>query len=665
VKLAAVFEGGGNAGPFGIETGFMPPKGVGLSVDSGLIKGGGFLRLDPEKGEYIGAMELDFQGIFSLKAFGIINTKMPDGSSGFSLLIIITTEFTPIQLGFGFTLMGVGGLLGLNRTVKIDVLREGIKTNALKSILFPEDVVANIDRIVSDIKQIFPPMEGRFVIGPMAKIGWGTPPILTLELGLLLEIPVPRIAILGVLKALLPEENAPLLILQVNFLGVIDFENKYISFDASLYESRLLLFTLTGDMAFRLSWGANPTFLLSVGGFHPSFKEAPADLQNMARLAISLLSGENPRISIECYFAVTSNTVQFGAKAELYAAACGFNVYGFLGYDVLFQFSPFHFVAAIAAGLALRKGTHVIMGIRVSGELSGPNPWDVRGEGSISILFFSITVGFHETWGDRADEIEQEKADLRALLEAELKDSRNWKSDVPEPSNLHVSIKEITPPANTIIIHPFGVLSLSQRLFPLGVQLEKFGTKLPLDANRFDLTEPMSNTTPLSTTEAREEFARSNFFEMSDKEKLSQPSFERMLSGVSFTASSDLTIAAAVNKSVEYELTYLRKKKFTSVMAGVYAWGKSMFKSSVKGGAVTKSPLSSGAKRMSRNAPDAVALSSERYVIADIDTMEQHSPILVASSYSEAAALYHGLVASDPSMKDRVQILSEFEMNAN
>ena len=46
----------------------------------------------------------------------------------FSLLIIIFAEdFTPIPLGYGFTLNGIGGLLGVNRTVVVDVLRAGIK----------------------------------------------------------------------------------------------------------------------------------------------------------------------------------------------------------------------------------------------------------------------------------------------------------------------------------------------------------------------------------------------------------------------------------------------------------------------------------------------------------------------------------------------------------
>ena len=57
---------------------------------------------------------------------------MPDGSPGFSLLVVITAEFaTPIQLGFGFVLVGVGGLLGLNRSMNVEALAEGVRTGAV------------------------------------------------------------------------------------------------------------------------------------------------------------------------------------------------------------------------------------------------------------------------------------------------------------------------------------------------------------------------------------------------------------------------------------------------------------------------------------------------------------------------------------------------------
>jgi hypothetical protein len=69
---------------------------------------------------------------------------MPDGSKGFALLILVTAEFTPIQLGYGFVLIGVGGLLGLNRSLDTEALRLGVRTGGVNSVLFPPDVIGNI-----------------------------------------------------------------------------------------------------------------------------------------------------------------------------------------------------------------------------------------------------------------------------------------------------------------------------------------------------------------------------------------------------------------------------------------------------------------------------------------------------------------------------------------
>jgi hypothetical protein len=68
-------DGKGQLGMADLSFAFAPPKGVGLEVDAGVIVGGGFLYLDPDKGQYYGALELEFQYLFSLKAIGIVNTK--------------------------------------------------------------------------------------------------------------------------------------------------------------------------------------------------------------------------------------------------------------------------------------------------------------------------------------------------------------------------------------------------------------------------------------------------------------------------------------------------------------------------------------------------------------------------------------------------------------
>ena len=51
-------SGGGNLGPANLTFDFKPPNGVGLSIDAGLVKGGGYLYFDFDRGEYAGVLEL-------------------------------------------------------------------------------------------------------------------------------------------------------------------------------------------------------------------------------------------------------------------------------------------------------------------------------------------------------------------------------------------------------------------------------------------------------------------------------------------------------------------------------------------------------------------------------------------------------------------------------
>lgn len=645
----------GNLGAVQLDISFKPPNGVGLRIAAGPITGGGFLYIDTEKDEYIGALELSFKGVFTLKAIGIINTKMPDGSKGFAFLILVTAEFTPIQLGYGFTLIGVGGLLGLNRSLDSEALRIGVRTGSVSSVLFPPDVIGNIVQIVSDLKSFFPIVEGHFIVAPMGKLGWGTPALITLELGIILDIPAPQLTIIGVLRAILPEENAPVLRLQVNFAGGVDFDRGLIWFDASLFDSNLLVFTLSGDMALRIGWGDQKLFILTVGGFHPAFKEVPTDLTGMKRIGIALLSGNNPRLFAETYFAITSNTVQSGARVELYAGAAGFNIYGFLGYDLLVQFNPFHFIASIYAGLALRAGSSVIAGIDVSCELSGPTPWDARGYGKFKILFFSIKISFHETWGQDQVSLPADTVDVLSLVEEAVRDGRNWTTALPVNAQQTVTLRQTDTPEDVLLMHPFGVLSVSQKVAPLGLPIEKFGNQVPTGDTTFRIT--WSGT---GLENVREEFAIANFKKLSDDQKLSRKSFESIWSGLRFATGDASDTGATVDKDVTYEMSYLRRKTFEP--AGVFRLPARLFDVMSSGGAVTKNRLSVSARKAGGNGPTAVGLTEGEYQVVTVEDLLPASGSARVATQAEAYALRDQLIREDPSLAGNIQVMADHEL---
>ncbi len=480
-------KNGGNLGPVNAGLKFLPPKGVGLSLDAGIVSGGGFLYIDTDRGEYAGALQLEIADFLSVAAIGLISTKMPDGSKGFSLLIIITADFgAGIQLSFGFTLLAVGGLLGLNRTMLFQPLMDGVRTNAIQSIMFPQDVIANAPRIISDLRAIFPPQEGTFLIGPMAKIGWGEPTLISLSLGVIIEIPPGDVAILGILKMALPAEELAILVLQVNFAGALEFDKQRFYFFASLFDSHVLFITLTGQMGVLFAYGDDANFVVSVGGFHPQFNPPPLPFPSPQRIAIDLINESYAKIHADGYFAITTNTVQFGTHSSYFFGFSACSVEGSSGFDALIQFSPFHFTVEISTQFSVKVFGLGVYGVGIDVTLEGPTPWHVHGTASLSFFFFSIDIGIDFTWGDNPNTTLPPVA-VMPILAGELQKNTNWKAQPPPNTKLLVTLRQLDPAEAAMVLHPAGTLQVSQRTIPLDLLLDKVGAQKPSDANEFSL----------------------------------------------------------------------------------------------------------------------------------------------------------------------------------
>ena len=529
-------------GGLGLSWGFLPPKGLSLRIAGGPVTGGGYLFCDPDAGEYAGALELSFKAI-SLKAIGLLNTKLPDGRPGFSLLIIITVEFTPIQLGFGFTLNGVGGLLGINRTMSTDALRAGVKQRTLDAILFPKNPAANAPQLIAALKPVFPPAESRYTFGPMVKIGWGPSSLLEIEAALILELPSPlRLAVLGRISAILPDKKAAIVSLRLDVAGIVDFDRGEISVDASLVDSSLAMFALTGDMALRAGWKADKTFALSAGGFNPRFAPPPS-FPTLERLAISLANSDNPRLRLESYFALTANTVQFGARIDFYAKADTFvgtfSAAAFAGFDAMVQFQPFGFVADFCMGIELAHNGEPFLAASLYATISGPRPWHVTGV--VEFVFLgkhqiSVDVMIGEAGQPPAAQVTLTPEIVRALEAADA-----WTAELPDVAGQLVTLRSGTPDL-VDLVHPLGSMTVRQRLLPLELAVARFGQAVPAPgtANRFAIsaTALIAGGTTISRHEGaalaatHDDFAPGQFLDLTDDQKLAGPAFQSMPSGV-------------------------------------------------------------------------------------------------------------------------------------
>jgi hypothetical protein len=659
VTAQLVFQKG-NLGPLNLRIAFKPPTGIGAVVDAGPITGGGFLSIDTENGRYAGILQLRAYEI-SITAIALIDTRLPGGQEGYSFLIIIAVEFSPIQLGYGFTLNGVGGLAGIHRTMVVEAIQAGIRNHSVDHILFPDDPIQNAAQIISDLRTIFPPVMNRFVFGPMAIIGWGTPTLVSIELGILIELPAPvRLVLLGQVSVAIPTPDAPVVELHIDILGILDFEGQRISIDAVLHDSRVAAFSLSGDMAFRLSWGANSNFAMSVGGLNPRYQPPPG-FPELRRLTISLGFEENPRLSVQGYFAITSNTLQFGALAEVYAEAGGFNVQGWLGFDALLQVIPLYFAIDFSVGVALRRGNNTLAGVRLKGSLTGPTPYHVKGEACLSLLFFDVCVPFDKTFGSSSP-AERPRINAWDLLEPAIRNLESWTAALPANA-LEAVVTCASADAPPLLVDPVGGARLRERVLPLNRTLDKLGEAILTGPNRFDITEVRAGDSVTSRwTITKDQFARAQFVNLSDAEKLSIPSFEQMDAGIEF-GSDAVAAGAGLTAELTYE-TRIVDFPYDGRTAPVYQLPRGHLLAMLGYGAAARAPIrTKGGKKFAPEPGRVVGagFADEMYVIASTSDMSVRNDLAVPSSKGDAQSALRAHLAAHPDDRERLQVIALHE----
>lgn len=515
----------GNAGPFGLDVGLEPPTGLGLAIDAGPVQGGGFIDYDPATSRYFGTFAVRL-GEVTVTAIGLLDTRLPGGQQGFSLLIVLSARFPGIQLGFGIVLTSVGGLVGVNRRVNVDALRERFATGTVGRILTPEDPVRDVAALLPELAMIFPPAEGVFVLGPTVQLTWAD--LVTLDIGVFLELPGPtKVVLLGVARAVVtaPGASGPLLQLRCDVIGVLDLARQTLTIDAVLVDSKLLeVFTVTGGVAVRASWGAEPYLLFSVGGVHPDFDPAPAVLPpTLTRLAMARGTPDDPLyLRFEGYFVITPNSLQFGAAVEVVARLDPLTVRGFLGLDVLIRFKPFFFQVDFTASLKVQFRGHTLAGVKVTGTISGPGPVTFSGKACIEILFFDVCASATFTIGSDAPAVVAVVASAVAELAAALR--------VPDSLRAGGTDAQVTLGQLPATVLPPVGLVWSQERAPLGLLIERFEGN-PLARPETVTARALPGGPEVGDPEL-DFFAPGGFADLSDGEALNRRGFERLQAGV-------------------------------------------------------------------------------------------------------------------------------------
>ncbi len=122
----------------------------------------------------------------------------------------------------------------------------------------------------------------------------------------------------------------------------------------------------------------------------------------MERLQIDLSPPAILELRAEAYFAVTTNSLQLGARVEMGADLGVASISGHFGFDALVVFSPhFMFMIDLGIGLTVRALGVTLCGVNIQLHLEGPGPWRAEGSAEVEILWWTVDIDVGPfTWGD-------------------------------------------------------------------------------------------------------------------------------------------------------------------------------------------------------------------------------------------------------------------------
>jgi hypothetical protein len=527
VALTASFPPvGGSLGALDLDATVTPPTGAGLAVDA-VLTGGGFLSFDSGTGRYAGVVQLSFEQI-GITGFGLIETRLPGGAEGYALLVALRASFPAIQVGFGFALTSVGGIIALNRRLDVDALRKRLAAGTAGRILAPQDPVRNASSLLADVGTVFPVAPDVHVIGPTAHLVWAG--LVHFDIGVFFELPGPsRVILLGSARATIaqPAGGREYLDIRVDVVGVIDLRASTAAFDAVLIDSQLMqVLDLTGGAAFRLSWGDQPYSVLTVGGFHPAYNPEPLTFPSSLTRVAMVHGKPDDRLYLrfEGYFAITTNTMQFGAAVEAVVNVGSWNIQGLLRFDALLRFEPFRFQIDIRASVRVRYKSRTLAGLTLTGSLTGPGPVVLKAKVCIELLFFDICFSDTFTIGSSdPSSITPVPSALHVLLE-ELEAPANLRPT--EVTDRFVLLRPPPEPLTTSVVSPLGRLVWLQRQAPLDLLLQRI-SGVPLRT-----PQTVRASSPDGTTAERDWFAPGSFADLTDGEALIRRAFERLAGGL-------------------------------------------------------------------------------------------------------------------------------------
>jgi hypothetical protein len=303
------------------------------------------------------------------------------------------------------------------------------------------------------------------------------------------------------------------------------------------------------------------------------------------------------------------------------------------------------------------------------------------GKAKIEILFLSITVSFDVTWGE-SDQPTLDAVDpWEPLLEA-LNRPESWGAMLPPGQTMVEALRSLEPTGEeptevAILVHPASALEVRQSVLPFGICLKQFGNAPVKDHDSFGIESLRAGSgqdlVNLETEPVDEFFSRGQFDNLSDAQRLSLPSYEKMQGGVASRADALLVGGSPQQFELAYKSILIDEKQLSqqprdaegAVRFGMVGW---QIADRLTRGSVPRrnGASASGLGRFGiRGQEPKVALAEESYAIvnrSDLQLTSGITPNNGSMNRMQADQVLETYCLDHPDEGESLQVVPSFEV---
>lgn len=376
-------------------------KGLGIGFsEPGVTISGALVKYTPPI-EYDGMLLIKI-GTIGAIAVGSYSVPVDAGGDKYTSLAIFGGVFVPIGITpiINLTAFGVG--VGLNRRLIVPTDLNQIPDFMLIQALDHPEALAN-DPLgaLLRFRDAVPPSRGAFWLAVGLRGTSFEIVHVTAVLYVALDHGV-EVGLLGLARAALPSDDAALVSVELALKARFSSAEMLFSIQAQLTDNSWLLSRdcqLTGGFAFFM-WFRESQFLLTLGGYHPSFQPRP-EYPVVPRLGFRWNLLGVIHIKGESYFALTNTCVMAGTRLEVTYGPDWLQLWFNSHADFLAQWDPFYFMADIGVSVGARFSMEICfigcvtisISVSVGADLHLEGP-PLHGQVTVDLAIASVTVPF-------------------------------------------------------------------------------------------------------------------------------------------------------------------------------------------------------------------------------------------------------------------------------